>query len=192
MSGDQAQTRQTLAGPRHLLGGKWRRRREIAAVVAAATPAVVVVLACVVTAAAVSFVVGALMAVTAVALVVLVEPVRTAFAWCWWRCRWYLDARAAGLSVEAEPSVLARTDSPLDKVIVVVPRVRIRMVPNGREYRIRPLAGQSVGDYEQALGRLHMRWGAEHVDLDAPLGSKFLTFTVLRDGAPSTVYERAA
>ena len=193
MSTDRAQTRQTLAGPRHLLGGKWRRRREVAAVLLALTPALVVALACLFVAVAVSLIVGVLMVAAAVALVVFVPVVHDCGARSWWRARWYLDARAAGLSVEAEPNVWAGTDTPLDRVIVVVPRVRITVDPYGtRTYRCRPLAGQSVGDYEQAVGRLSLRWGVEHVTLDAELGSKFVTFTVHRGAPPATEYRRAA
>ena len=190
---DQAQTTQRLRGPRHLLGGKWRRRREVAAVLVALAPALVVAVACLVAAVAVSLIVGALMVAVAVALVALVEPVRTTATWSWYRTRWYLDARAAGLAVEAEPNLWAGTDTPLDRVIVVVPRVRITVDPYGtRTYRCRPLAGQSVGDYEQAVGRLSLRWGVEHVTLEAELGSKFVTFTVHRGAPPVTEYRRAS
>ena len=159
----------------------------------ALTLPLVVAVACLVAAVAVSPIVGVLMAGAAVALVVLVPVVHDCAAWSWWRARWYLDARAAGLSVEAEPNVWAGTDSPLDKVIVVVPRVRITVDPYGtRTYRCRPLAGQSVGDYEQAVGRLSLRWGVEHVSLDAELGSKFVTFTVHRGAPPATEYRRAS
>ncbi len=193
MSADGPQTRQTLAGPRHLLGGKWRRRRELLEVLAAWTPTLAVVGSTVFVATFVALPVGLLMAGVAVALVVLVVPVRVFVAWSWWRARWYLDARAAGLAVEAEPNVLAGTDTPLDRVIMVVPRVRINVDPYGtRTYRCRPLAGQSVGDYEQAVGRLSLRWGVEHVTLDAELGSKFVMITVHRDAPPVSTYQRTA
>lgn len=193
MSYDTPQIRQQLRGPRALLAGKWRRRMERLTVALFLSPAIVAFALVVYVALVVATIAGAFGVVVFTAAALYVPPVRTYAGYAWWRGRWYWDARAAGLAVEAEPNVLARTDGPLDRTVVVVPTVSLRLLDNGaRSYRVRPLPGQTLGDFEAAVPRLTMRWGVEHVALDAALGSKFVTITVHRGAPPASEYRRAA
>ena len=50
---------------------------------------------------------------------------------------------------------------------MVVPRLRsLRLTASGRRYRVRPLPGQLLADFEVAADRLAMRWGAVSVVLE--------------------------
>ena len=193
MSADRAQVGQQLRGPRHLLAGKWRRRMERLTVAATLVPALVVVLVVAYVGAVASVWMAVPFVAALAALVVFVPLVRTYVAFAWWRSRWYWDARAGGLAVEAEPSVFAKTDRLTDAHIVVVPTVTLRMLANGtRSYRVRPLPGQTIGDFEAAVPRLAMRWGCQHVSIEAPLGERFVTLTAHQSAPPTSEYARAS
>lgn len=187
---DRAQGRQGLAGPRHLLAGNMRRNVERLAILGAVAPFLVLFCAVVLSAFMAPWLMVVLVVATAGTLYAL-PGARQEVARNYYRARWYLDARAAGLALEAEPSVLPGRDKLTDERVVVVPRCRIQMTGNGgRRYRIRPLPGQTLGDFDQAVPRLSVRWGCNHVSLEAPMGSKYVWLNVAAGDPPVSTYDR--
>ena len=175
---DQVQTTQRLRGPNHLLGGRFRRRVERLSVLLAVLPVLVPVFVALVLAFTSPWLFVVLLAVSALVFV-LSPAVRRGAARAWWRARWFWDARSAGLSLEAEPSMFGRSDGPLDRLVVVVPRTRLFVEPDGtRRYRTKALPGQTPADFEAALPRLAMRWGAGNVRMEHVPGARWITLVV--------------
>ena len=170
-------TAQRTQGPRWILGGRWRRNVHVASLWWALAPALVLVLVALVLAVVVSpwLLVVALVAGVGVSWW---RPVRSWWRRRWWLAEWYFSARAGGLGLDAEPSWFPGTDAPLDKRIVVVPRVKITLTATGRRYRVKPLPSQVIGDFEQAAQRLAVRWRASSVRVEYAAGSKFVTLAV--------------
>lgn len=175
---DQVQTTQRLRGPNHLLAGRFRRRMERLSVLVAVLPVVVPILVAVVLA-FMSPWLFVLAVASGAGLLVWLPSSRSMVARSYWRSRWFWDARSAGLSLEAEPSMLGRSDGPLDRLVVVVPRVRLTVDLGGtRRYRCKALPGQTAADYEAALGRLAMRWGAGNVRMEHVPGARWIALVV--------------
>lgn len=189
---EHPQTQQRLAGPRHLLAGRWRRRLELTAVAAALSPVWLALVAALLALVAVG--VWAAVAFLVAWTVALATVGRSWAVWSYWRARWWFDARAAGLSLNAEAGLFG-TDAGADddEHLVVVPVLRsLRLTSTGRRYRVRPLPGQLLADFEVAADRLSMRWGAVQVVLEHSAGDRFVTLVVYRDAPEPVVYERAA
>lgn len=186
------QTQQRLSGPRHLLAGRWRRRLELAAVTVALSPLWLAALAALLALVAVGLWAAVLFVVAWTAA--LATVCRPWAVWSYWRARWWFDARAAGLSLNAEAAMFG-TDAGADddEHLVVVPILRsLRLTSTGRRYRVRPLPGQLVADFQVAADRLSMRWGAVSVVLDHAAGDRYVTLTVYRSAPAAVTYERAA
>ena len=175
-----ATTSRGLAGPRSLVAGGWRARLEVATVMAVTAPIWLTVLAAVWIAVTAGWAVGYTVAVGVVAWFSC-RRVRPYTMLVWWRARWWWDARAGGLAVNAEPSLLGHDDGAVDRHHrVVTPRCQvIRAAGGGRCYRVRPLPGQTVTDFEAAIPRLVMRWAAAHVGVDYRVGERHVTILVI-------------
>ena len=185
-------TAQRLAGPRFLVGGAWRRRALRARVVVSLLPVAVVVLASLWLALTVALW-AALVPFLAAGGVLWTGVGRRWARRTWWRARWFWDARAAGLSLEAETSVFGRTDGPLDRHVLVVPWARVKVHPSGsRTYACRPLPGMTTADFEAATGRLMARWAAVSVQITHTPGDKLVTILVHRSAPASSTYRRRA
>lgn len=193
---DRPQVNQRLSGPRHLVGGNARHRWEQINVAAAWSPLLLVGLLFVIVAVGVSPLLGLVLVGLLVAGVVVAAGADGVGCWrdyAYWRSRWYYDARAAGLAVEAEPSILARTDGVLDRRRVVVPVLELTVRRTGvREYRCRPLPGQTVADYEAAVERLTPRWGAARIVVTYTPGDRRVLLTVFPAVPPAPTYTRGA
>lgn len=79
----------------------------------------------------------------------------------WWRARWWFDARACGLCLIADPSVNAVHEAGRPPGIELAPALRrIRCRGPIRRYVIRPLPGQRLEHFEQAIPAFSYRWAA--------------------------------
>ena len=83
-------------------------------------------------------------------------------------------------------------DGPLDRRMVVVPLVRVRLTANGRTYRCRALPGQTVADYEAAVARLQARWSAVSVAVEHNPGERHVWIHVHRSAPAASTYRRRA
>ena len=193
---ERPQVNQRLSGPRHLVGGNARHRWEQINVAAAWSPLILAGVVFLVLAVALSPWVGLALVVALVSGAALVAGTDGVACWqgyAYWRSRWYYDARAAGLAVEAEPSVLAGTDGVLDRRRIVVPVLDLTVRRTGvREYRCRPLPGQTVADYEAAVERLLPRWGAERIAVAWSPGDRRVLLVVHPTAPAPTTYTRGA
>lgn len=175
---ESPQTSQRLAGPRHLLAGRWRRRLELAAVTLAVSPVLLGGLAALVV--LVEFGPWPALLLVVAWLAAAGTFGRPWASWAYWRARWWFDARAAGLSLNAEAGLFG-TDAGADddEHLVVVPRLRsLRLTSTGRRYRIKPLPGQVVADFEVAAARLAIRWAASEVRVEHVPGARCVALVV--------------
>ena len=170
----------SIVGPRHVVGGRWRRRVELAAVGLVVAPYVVVVVVSVV----VLLRTGAWPLVGLFVFYGLAlycwAPLRRAVVWSWWRVRWWHDCRASGIAANAEAGLFGRDDGATDRDhLVVAPFLRrLRMTDTGRFYDVRVLPGQTVGQYEEALGRMEARWNATRLSVEHVPGGKYVRLIV--------------
>ena len=182
-----------LAGPRHLLAGNLRRRWELTRVVVVLVPGIVTVLVAVVLVFAVSMVAAVLFVAAAMGASFLVPPVRWWRRWAYWRARWWLDARSADLTLNAEPGLFGTDTGATDFEHVVVAPVLAhpRLTASGRRSVVKPLPGQVVADYEVASARLAMRWVAADVSIEYRIGDRLVAIVVAATVPPIENWEQS-
>ena len=162
------------SSPRRLVGGQPRRQVERWQLAVSLIPGVIVA---VVSFAGLGMAVahGPVTTVTA-AVVVCVVGYRTRrrlgsmVARPWWRFEWRWAARSAGLARLAELDIDA-THTPAEATVEVVPVLYgVDRLADGRRYRVRPLAGQTLTDFERAAPSLMIRWRMDTVTVTRGTG----------------------
>ena len=169
-----------VAGPRHLVGGRWRASAERASVALAIAPGLAALTLSAAALVLVSVLVAALVLITFASAVVCWPIGRRWARRAYWRTRWWWDARAGLLALNAEQNLTGSDTGAVDVAhVVVVPFVRrLDVLPAGRRYLLRPLPTQTVSTFEDACGRLAQRWGAASVTVEHTIGSRDLALIV--------------
>ena len=141
-------------GPRHLVGGRWRVAVERTAVAVAVAPAVVAVVVAGGGWVAAGPVVGTLVLASFVSAITCWPIGRRWARFAYWRCRWWFDARAALLALNAEQGLFGVDTGVVDRSHVVVAPVlrRLQLVLGGRRYTVRPLPSQTASTFEELAG----------------------------------------
>lgn len=181
-----------LAGPRHLVAGTFRQRAEQAAVTLALVPYAALVLLSLVLAIRIGILSAAAFVITYAAVMVWWPPARRLVRWSFWRCRWWFDMRSVGLALNAERT-LFRADQGThdDEHRVVAPWLRrLQITDTGRTYTVRPLPGQTPGEFAAAATRMATRWNAAEVDVRHVPGDRYVYLVVVKGLPPVARWSR--
>lgn len=181
-----------LAGPRHLVAGTYRQRVEQVVVALVLIPYAVVVVLCLGAAASLGVLAGVGALFAYVGVLVAWPTARRWARWSWHRCRWWFDARAVGLALNAERGVFrADAGADDDEHRVVAPFLRrLELTPTGRTYTVRPLPGQTPATFADATSRMATRWNAAAVEVRHVPGDRFVHVLVVKGLPPVARWER--
>lgn len=104
----------------------------------------------------------------------------------WWRCRWWADARSAGLVVVADPGLNATAEKGgrMAVGLELAPALRrVRCTGRNRLLNVKVLPGQSFEDVERAVPMLAERWGANVAVIPHPRRRLHVLIEVVPTGA---------